>query len=77
MQYSDLLKFVGEGLRALERGVGAGVVGDGYAEAARKCAAQVVVQRSHAELELLLLVVDGDHDLDDRCGVSRTVRDIA
>jgi len=77
VQHRHRVQLTGECLCALERGVGAGVVGDGDLEGDGTLAAQIVVQRSYADAELLLLVVNGDDDLDGWCGVSWVVRDIA
>jgi hypothetical protein len=44
--------------------VAAGVVGDGDAEGEREAVRQVAVEAPDAGLQDVLLVVDGDHDLD-------------
>ena len=54
------------GAAIAERAVGAGVVGDGDPEGVGQVLAQVGVQAAHAALPGRFLVVDGDHDVDER-----------
>ena len=70
MHHPDPGQLAGKLVRDGQGAVGAGVVGDGDPEGVREGPCQIGVQTPDAAGQVGLLVVDGDHDIED--GLVRT-----